>query len=287
MSTSHVSGDLLAGWVDGRLPDVAAWSVEAHVEGCQPCRAELDDLSVPVTDAHLDGVFEWVRGRVAAPPQSLAERVLCRVGVPDQTARLLVATRSLTWPWLLGVALVAGATLVWAPQLGGPIGSPVGGPRGWSGAGLFLAVTPLVPLVGVGAAFGARTDPAHDLVRAAPYPAGRLLLVRSLAVVMTSVPVMVLAAWVSPAVGAPAAASILPSLAVLAAALALTTWWSALRSVLAAALTWATVLVLVVATAGEPAAALVTVVAQLACAAVAAGGVAVLVSRLPRVDVVA
>ena len=75
----------------------------------------------------------------------------------------------------------------------------------------FLLVAPLVPVLGVAAAYGPRHDPLETLVVTAPYGRTRLILVRTLAVLVSVLPVTALlglalpgppwvaAAWLGPA----------------------------------------------------------------------------------------
>ena len=67
------------------------------------------------------------------------------------------------------------------------------------GIGLFLALAPVLPVAGVAVAFGPRTDPLHEVAVAAPYSSFRLLLLRSAAVLTTSLLLAVPAAALLPA----------------------------------------------------------------------------------------
>lgn len=161
---SHPDDALLGGWAHDALPQVAAWTVESHLETCAACRTRLDD----------------------------------------------VATPTMTLAWLAAVGLVTAGMLVLGAQL-----DQVGAT--WDGVGLFLAVAPAVPLLGVAISYGAHTDPTHDLLRAAPMSAAHLLVIRSAAVVATTVVPMVIVAILAPQVGVPALAAVLPSVAVVVA----------------------------------------------------------------------
>ena len=57
----------------------------------------------------------------------------------------------------------------------------------------FLLVAPLVPVIGVAAAYGSQEDPLEALVVTAPYGRTRLILLRTLAVLATVLPFAALA----------------------------------------------------------------------------------------------
>ncbi len=148
--------------------------------------------------------------RVETPRSTMLERILRGVGVAEGTARLVAATPSLRGAWTLGVVVVLTLAVLTAHADG-------------HGIALFLALAPVLPVVGVAFAFGPATDPTHEVASAAPYSALHLLAVRT-AVVVTStlVPAAVAApflpghAWLS-------VAWLLPALALTMATLALAT----------------------------------------------------------------
>lgn len=217
--TWHADAGLLARYATGDLPDAAAWSVEMHVTTCAPCRAVLEAptdrrVATAIDEGRLDAVWATVDERVLARTRPLGERLLVRAGVADHDARLLAATPSLTASWLLGVAIVlaAGVAAAWLTPTGGT--GPVLG---------FLLIAPLVPLAGVAVAFGRRVDPTHDLGVVAPMSSVRLLLLRGAAVVGTSVVLAAAAALALPTWGWVNVAWLLPSLALTAVTLAVTT----------------------------------------------------------------
>jgi hypothetical protein len=119
---------------------------------------------------------------------------------------------SLRASWLFGLA----ATVAFAA-----LGAAWGGTRGLA---FFLLVAPLVPVAGVAFAYGPDVDPAYETGLAAPYPAARLLLLRTAAVLVTSLPVTVLAGLFVPARSGTAVSWLLPALAFTAVVLAASTW---------------------------------------------------------------
>jgi hypothetical protein len=209
----HADPRLLHLYARGEVDDARASSVEAHLLACGACRA---DLSAIVPAAPLERIWVELVDSVDAPRRGTFERFLVRVGVPDHTARLLAATPSLRLSWFAAVGVALGFAVL-ATRAAGGAGSFEPGqllP--------FLVVAPLVPLAGVAAAYGPGVDPTYEVGLAAPMRTDRLLLIRTIAVVGTSAALAALAALGLPGTGW-TAAWLLPSLALCAASLALST----------------------------------------------------------------
>jgi hypothetical protein len=202
MTTWHLDADLADRYSDGRVGHVLAASVEQHLMACGDCRGLIG-----AAPDRIDAVWAEVLDRVEAPPVGVIERTVRRLGASEPTARLLAATPSLRGAWLTGVVLVVGLALV-AAQVS---------PRGFE---VYLALAPVLPLLGVAYSFGPQADPTLDIAAASPYSLVRLLAVRTSFVVATSmVPAMVAAAFL-PGRGWLAAAWLLPALAMTAVVLA-------------------------------------------------------------------
>lgn len=204
--TWHLDADLLDTYAEGRpmAPALTA-SVEAHLERCSTCRAGIAGTA---DTARLEGVWDRVLDVVDAPRVPWAERLLAAVGVAPSTARLVAVTPSLRLSWLTGTAVALLVVLALAHT-------------GARGVGLFLALAPVLPVAGVALAFGPRTDPLHEVTLAAPYSSFRLLLVRSAAVLATTLVLAVPAAALLPTTPWVAAAWLLPALALTCTSLAL------------------------------------------------------------------
>ena len=113
---------------------------------------------------------------IQAPPAPLLVRVLRRLGLRDADGVLLAAARAVSGAWTLAtLAVVVFAALATFADAG-------------RGLALYLLVAPLVPVVGVVAAFGA-TDPLVELASTTPYSKARLAALRTAAVLVTAVPV--------------------------------------------------------------------------------------------------
>lgn len=195
MNGWHLDEATVTRYAHGRVTMAVAASVEAHLLACAPCRA----LLTPAVDlARLRSLWDDVAERVDTPAPGLVERLLRLARIPEDTSRLLASTPSLRASWLLALGAVLGfAALASEADERGTL--------------LFLTLAPILPVVGVATAFHRRLDPAHEIGLAAPYPAFRLLLLRSAAVVgVTSLaaagaslllagPALAAAAWLLPA----------------------------------------------------------------------------------------
>ncbi len=104
----------------GQLPAEERAAVEAHLEGCSECRAELDSLAgvarlLPLADPERFGA-----GAAPAPPPSLADRVAATVRDERRTRR----RRLRTGGTLGGVAAAMAAAVLAIFVLPGGNGSP-------------------------------------------------------------------------------------------------------------------------------------------------------------------
>jgi hypothetical protein len=209
MTTWHADDDLLARYVRGGAGPLLGASLEQHLLTCPDCRARI---AAHVDTPPLDAVWARVQERAQAPRPSPVERLLVRLGVSETDALLVAHAPSLRTSWLFGLA----ATLAFAA-----LGAAWGGTRGLV---FFLLVAPLVPVAGVAFAYGPDVDPAYETGLAAPYPAARLLLLRTVAVLVTSLPLTVLVGLFVPALSEAPVSWLLPALTFTAVVLAASTW---------------------------------------------------------------
>lgn len=162
-------------------------------------------------DARLARNLDAVMGEIAAPPRSRLERLLLRLRMPEPTARLVAATPALRRSWIVAVVVAIGF-------------AAAAGDASWSAdsrLAVLLAVAPLVPLLGVALAYGATADPAHEVALAAPLSGLRLVLLRTLAVVVAAAIVTGIGVILGPGTGWLRLAWLLPALGTTSAALAL------------------------------------------------------------------
>lgn len=266
--TMHLEPAWLARYARGELDQARSFSVEAHLPGCFDCRAQVAAL---VDRDRLDAVWDAIDLAIDAPHRTPVERAMARLGVPEGTARLLAATPSLRLSWLVAVALA----LVFAS-----VASQTEGDRGVM---LFLLLAPLLPLAGVAAGFGPNVDPAHELTVSAPFRSLRLLLLRALAVLATTLPLTLVASLALPGLDWTAAAWLLPAAGLTLAGLASATVVPGVAGCAAIAGVWAFVVVGVWRSSGDPLAAFGQA-GQLACLAVAVAGVLTLAARREHLE---
>lgn len=209
MSTWHADDTLLADYVRGDAGSLRGASLEQHLIHCADCRTRI---AAYVEAPPLEAVWARIQDRVEVGRPAAVERLLVRLGVSDTDALLVASAPSLRASWLLGLT----ATLAFA-ALG----------AGWGGAGgvaFFLLAAPLVPVAGVAFAYGPDVDPSFETGLVAPYPAARLLLLRTAAVLVSSVPLTLLAGMLVPNLSWSGVAWLLPALAFTAVVLAASTW---------------------------------------------------------------
>ncbi|GAA3394401.1 zf-HC2 domain-containing protein [Cryptosporangium minutisporangium] len=200
----HVSQADLAGYAAGTLPVPALWSVEAHVAACATCRDELSAVAGPTV---VDAGWERLDAELDAPRPGAIERLLVACGVPEYTGRLLAATPALRGSWLTAVAV----TLTLAALLAQYV-DPV----------VFLALTPLLPLIGVAVSFGPGIDPTYETTVVAPFSTFRLLLLRCAAVLSANTVLAAAASLTMAEYGLRIVGWFLPSLALTIVTLLLT-----------------------------------------------------------------
>lgn len=201
----HVTDALLADYVGGRLDALRSASLEHHVDGCDTCRSRVRPL---VDDELHERAWTRVRDRVEPPRLPLVVRAAQRLGLSEPTAILLSATASLRLAWLSGAFLTLAFAVAAAVMSGDAV---------WP----FLLVAPLIPALGVAGAFGGPEEPTELLTVTAPYGRPRLVAVRTLAVVATTVPAACALGLLLPGPVWIAVAWLGPALAVLSLALAI------------------------------------------------------------------
>lgn len=235
MNATHIDNELLVGYFKLSVTAATASAIEAHLMSCVSCRAGLANVATSVHDplVNQESVWAGVVERVDRPTRSIVERLLGLIGVRPETAKLLATTPALRLAWLAAVAFVAGVAVAVAR-----IGS--------DGPWLLLVVAPLLPIAGVACAYGPALDPTHEIGVAAPMSGLRLVLMRTFAVTATTMPLLAGAALFVPGGGWAAFGWVLPSFALVAMTLALSTLTSPERAGMIAAAGWLVVLVALV-----------------------------------------
>jgi signal transduction histidine kinase len=198
------------------------------------------------------------------------DRTLIRFGVRDDVARIVGATSSLRTSWLvatIGVALL----VAWGDQVEPHV------------LALVAVLAPVLPVVGVAAAYGPWIDPMFDVAQASPASGFRVLLLRSIAVLAAAGGLVAVATVTMPQTGVEALAWLLPSLALCATSLMLSTFVSLPRASTIVAFAWLALAAIVVAS--RPATSLFTWPAQVGFCGVAIGSALIAVRRRQHLEI--
>ena len=212
MNTIHIDEELFAGYCELSVTAATAAAIEAHLMSCARCRAELADVALAAQDGPVNQHAVWGRvlERVDRPTRSITERLLCAMRVRPDTAKLVATTPALRLAWLAAVVVVA-AFAAAAARINE------------EGPWLLLVIAPLLPLAGVATAYGPTLDPTYEIGVAAPMSGLRLTLLRTTAVIATTMPLLAVAALVAPGGGWDLFGWVLPSFALVTITLALST----------------------------------------------------------------
>jgi len=180
-----------------------------------------------VTPQRLDANWRAIVAELDAPARSNIERVLLALRMPEPIARTLVATPALRRAWFVatGVALLFG---LGAADTSKPGASLL----------MLLALAPMVPVVGVTLAYGPGSDPAHEVTVATPMSGLRLVLLRSTAVVACSMGAAGIATLLLREKTLMSIAWLIPSLALPAVCLALSTYMAPRRAAVLIGVLW-------------------------------------------------
>ena len=269
MTGWHLDGDMLRRYVERADSLAEGASAEQHLLSCEQCRARVTAAAslIELSVIDLAAVWDRTRDAVEVPQPSVFERLLRGVGLPAQEARLVAVASAFRGVWLTGVA----AVLAFAA-----IAAAAGHARGqW----LFLAVAPIVPCLVVASSYDPWMDPALEPEVVTPYPALRLILLRTIAVLALALPAVLLFGLIVP--GETAFAWLLPAVGFVAVVLAASTWVSPLRSAIAVSFVWGAVVWLLATRTGSPDAVL-QARAQAAFLALAAASFSIFLLRRRR-----
>ena len=235
MTGWHLNDTMLRRYVERTDSLTEGASVEQHLLSCGQCRARVN-AEAGVID--LAAVWDRTRDAVELPRPSVFERLLRVAGLPAHEARLVAVSSAFRGVWLTGVA----AVLAFAA-----VAAALGHARGlW----LFLAVAPVVPCLVVASSYDPRLDPALEPELVTPYPALRLILLRTIVVLSLALPAVLLLGLFIPT--KEPFAWLLPAVGFVAVVLAASTWFSPLRSAVAVSFLWLAVVWVLAARSGSP-----------------------------------
>jgi hypothetical protein len=236
MTGWHLDDDILRRYVERTDSLAEGASVEQHLLSCEPCRARVSTAAVGVID--FAAVWDRTRDAVEVPRPSVFERLLRAAGLPAHEARLVAVASAFRSAWLVGVTAILGFAA---------LAAGIGQARGmW----LFLAVAPVVPCLVVASSYDPWLDPALEPELVTPYPALRLILLRTIAVLAIALPAVVLFGLVVP--GKAPFAFLLPAVGFVAVVLAASTWVSPLRAAVVVSSLWLAVVWQLATRSGPP-----------------------------------
>jgi signal transduction histidine kinase len=145
-------------------------------------------------------------------PETLLARLLMAMHLPPFVHGVIAATPSLRLPWLAAAAAVS-LFAVWGAVANDQVLA-------------FVIVAPVLPVAGVAAAYGPWADPMFETERSTPVSGFHVVLARTVAVILTCVPVLVIAALIVPETRAAALMWVLPALALASSSLVVSTFTS-------------------------------------------------------------
>jgi hypothetical protein len=266
--TTHLDTELLRRYAAGRLGGSTAYSAEAHLVACAQCRL---GLATEVDPDRLRSVWAGVSQLVSDARVPRTERVLTLCGVNAQVARLAAATASGHAGWVVAVL----TTLIGAMAASQLLGH---------GHLTFMVLAPMAPVLGVALCYGRAGDPAWEVAQATPYGGLPLLLVRAATVLSVSTGVAAVLSLAFPEAGLLAVGWLVPSVALTALTLALSTSRAALPLVSSAVcIAWVTAVAWSGRITADPGVAF-GAVGQLLSGCVLIGGIVVLIARRGSVD---
>jgi hypothetical protein len=228
----HADIDSLDAYLSDRISEARAASVEAHLFACDACRAALARRAgrEPSTASRHESSWNRIVEQADRPRLTVLERLLVWCRVPPAAARLVAAAPALRQAWVLaGTALMAVAVIV----------AHIG--PGAVGTVIFVITAPVVPLIGVGLSYGSRCEPAGEVAVVAPYRSFRLVLLRTLVVLGSSLPAAAILALALPSHPAAAVLWFIPALALCSLTLAASTYVDPLPVTVVLVLAWLTV----------------------------------------------
>ncbi|MET1072329.1 MAG: zf-HC2 domain-containing protein [Umezawaea sp.] len=219
MTVEHPSAGLVGRYArgDADIPADEVWAVEAHLEKCAPCRAELVDADGGTL---VDAVWTDLQPLLDVVPQMPRAR--------PWTRRFNAWVTPSMVPWL-AMTLVVALLAVLADR--------------WSSAGTYevsvvLLVAPVLPVLGVAAAWGRGLDPFYEMAASTPRAGLPLLLRRTVSVLLTVIPILLAAG-----LNTSTALWLLPCLAFTTTTLALGGLVGIGRAAVALVVVWAAVIV--------------------------------------------
>ena len=163
-------------------------------------------------DGRLLASREAVFAEIDTPAPARTERFIRRLGMSAATARLVGATPAFRRSFTVAIILLLLFSAATANSA-----------EGTNRLLNFLTLAPALPLLGTALAFGPSTDPMHEVTLSTPIQGFRLILIRTSAVYIASMAVLIPGSILVSEIGPWRWAWLIPGLALTTAALALST----------------------------------------------------------------
>jgi anti-sigma factor RsiW len=220
MTVEHPSERLVTRYARGEvdIPADQVWAVESHLESCAACRARLANVVEGSTSALLEAVWTDLEPRLA--PRSRPRLHPLR-GLTGWTTPAMV-------PWLVMMTAVTLLALLFDRFAKEPD----------SQVSLVLLLAPVLPVLGVAVSWAKALDPMHEIVTSTPRAGLRLLLRRTVSVLVVVIPTLLVAGQ-----GSSTALWLLPCLAFTTGTLALGGLVGVTRAAAGLIAAWAAVIV--------------------------------------------
>lgn len=185
------------------------------------------DDSWSIDPARIDRNWRAIEFELDAPRPGRLERLLRFCRLPAHLTRLVAATPALRRAWFVAIGLTM---MVAAGQFDGT--------NTRENLFLLLLLAPLVPVLGVSFAYGVEADPAHEISVATPMRGLRLILTRSVVVLLISSGLLSIIALLAPGASVTAFAWLLPALGLTVATVALMSFVAPRAAAMAVAVVW-------------------------------------------------
>lgn len=198
----------LQSYVDGRGSRALTASIEAHLLSCHDCQAAV----VPAVETdRLRRLRDRLDHVLDTNSRPKTERLLVRLGMPEIDARVILASPALRRAWWLALVLVLalGVFQSWNDR---------------DSSETLLVLAPLLPPLATALSYAPQLDPSLPITAATPYPAMRMLLLRSCAVAGAAIALLAVACAALPFPLHRGLLWLLPAVALSAAVLALSSW---------------------------------------------------------------
>ena len=174
--------------------------------------SHLSTIAEAADTARLAHSRMAVFAEIDTPRASRTERFVQRLGLSEPTARLVAATPAFRRSF--GIAIIAMMFFTAATANSG---------EGANRLLTFLTLAPALPLLGTALAFGPSSDPMHEVTIVTPMHGVRIVLIRTFAVYVTCLVVLIPGSVIITEIGPWRWAWLMPGLALTTTALALST----------------------------------------------------------------